>query len=157
MSNDLAFKKENELALEQEGLKQFVTMRVNKQLFGIPVLMVQDVLRPQKITNIPLAKPEIMGAINLRGKIVTVIDMRKRLSLPEREEGAPSMQIVTDHGDEQYSLVVDGVGEVLNLPISDFEHNPANLSENWKKVSLGVYRLEGDIMVVLDIDSLVNF
>jgi len=160
MSNLVAANSKNDDLLTKEGtsVKQFVTMEVDKQLFGIPVLAVQDVLRPQRITRIPLATPEIMGSINLRGRIVTVISMRRRLGLPALKNAAEDcMHVVVDHKEEQYSLVVDSVGEVLNLPLSDFEQTPPNLAENWHNVSLGVYRLENRLMVVLDIENLFNF
>lgn len=156
-SSALTVKEKNELPEKSGKVKQFVTMEVDNQLFGIPVLAVQDILRPQKITPIPLSPPEILGSINLRGRIVTVINMRARLSLPKRKDVKSCMQVVVDYDDEQYSLVVDSVGEVLSLSLSDFEHSPPNLSKNWQGVSMGVYRLENRIMVVLDIKNLLNF
>ncbi len=153
----LPAKKTEEAVAVGSDTKQFVTMEVDGQLFGIPVLAVQDVLRPQKITPIPLSPKEILGSINLRGRIVTVINMRARLGLAEHGNIEECMQVVVDHKDEQYSLVVDSVGEVLTLPLSDFEHSPPNLSSNWMEVSLGVYRLENRLMVVLDIENLLGF
>ncbi len=141
---------------EQDN-KQFVTMRIDGQLFGIAVLNVQDVLRPLKITKIPLAPQEILGSINLRGKIVTVIDMRNRLGIAPLDSGNKSMHIVVDQAGEQYSFVVDSVGEVMNLPSDKFERNPANLSEKWQIVSLGVYRLKDELLIVLDIKNILTF
>ncbi len=156
MSNLVAVDRGGEIA-ESSSTKQFVTMEVDGQLFGIPVLTVQDILRPLPVTSIPLAQKEIVGSINLRGRIVTVVDMRRRMSLPPLEEGTGCMHVVADHKDEQYSFVVDSVGEVLSLAMDDFEQNPANLPENWQNVSLGVYRLEKRLLVVLDIESLLKF
>lgn len=153
MKTDITTVKLNQVFADNSNKKQFVTMEVGGQLFGIPVLSVHDVLRPQKITKIPLASPNILGAINLRGRIVTVIDMRKRLGLPVIENGKKVMQVVVDYRDEQYSLVVDSVGEVMSLPIEDFENTPPNLSDSWKSVALGVYRLKGKILIVLDIEN----
>src|SRR5271165_3855095 len=94
----------------------FVTMFIEGQMFGIPVLMVQDVLGPQKITRIPLAPPEVAGSLNLRGRIVTAIDVRMRLQLPQRAPDAGAgMSVVVDMKGELYSLKVDQVGEVLSL------------------------------------------
>jgi purine-binding chemotaxis protein CheW len=135
----------------------FVTMTINGQLFGIPVLGVQDVLGPQAITRIPLAPPEVAGTLNLRGRIVTAIDVRKRLRLPERNADSKGMSIVVDHAGELYSLMIDSVGEVLNLPADRFERNPATLDPLWREVSAGVYRLEKQLLVVLDVDQLLNF
>jgi len=137
--------------------RDFVTMTIHGQLFGIPVLTVQDVLGPQKITRIPLASPEVAGALNLRGRIVTAIDVRKRLGLPAAEEGAKSMSVVVDHGGELYSLIIDSVGEVLSLPADSFERNPATLDPAWREVSGGVYRLQGKLLVVLDVARLLSF
>jgi len=136
--------------------RQFVTMQVDGQLFGIPVQTVRDVLRPLPITDIPLSVPEIKGSINLRGRIVTVIDMRIRLGLDEVEATAETMHVVVEHKEELYSFVIDKVGDVLTLKLDDLEHNPANLGANWQQVSLGVYRLDGQILVVLDIESLLK-
>ena len=107
--------------------QDFVTMTIYDQLFGIPVLTVQDVLGPQKITRIPLASPEVTGSLNLRGRIVTAIDVRKRLGLPAVEGDAKGMSVVVDFNGELYSLIIDSVGEVLSLPADCFERNPATL------------------------------
>src|ERR1700731_467442 len=100
--------------------QEFVTVTVAGQLFGIPVLQVQDVLGPQRITRVPLAPPEVAGSLNLRGRIVTAIDIRIRLGLPELTDGKPGMSVVVDHGGELYSLMVDSVGEVLSLSEATF-------------------------------------
>jgi purine-binding chemotaxis protein CheW len=136
--------------------REFVTMTVAGQLFGIPVLTVQDVLGEQRITCVPLALPEVAGTLNLRGRIVTAIDMRRRLRLPPREQGAPAMNVVVDRGGELYSLIVDSVGEVLSLPAEQFERNPSTLEATWREVSVGVYRLENGLMVVLDVNRLLD-
>jgi purine-binding chemotaxis protein CheW len=139
-----------------DGARDFVTMTVADQFFGIPVLSVQDVLGPQRITRIPLSPPEVAGALNLRGRIVTAIDVRRRLGLPARAAGLPSMSIVVDQGGELYSLAVDSVGEVLSLPVESFERNPPTLDPEWREVSGGIYRLEGKLMVVLDVARLLD-
>jgi purine-binding chemotaxis protein CheW len=136
---------------------QFVIMSVFGQQFGIQVSTVRDVLRAQKIAKIPLARSEIMGSINLRGRIVTVIDMQAKLGLGKRDPNSKCMHVVVDHGSEQYSLVVDAVGEVLTLSNDLFEPNPPNLSTHWQHVSKGVFRLKDQILVVLDIDNLLKF
>jgi len=135
----------------------YVTMTIAKQLFGIPVLQVQDVLGPQRITRIPLAPPEVAGSLNLRGRIVTAIDVRLRLGLPPRPSGEASMSIVVDHEGELYSLMVDSVGEVLTLSSGEFERNPATLDARWREVSLGIYRLDRSLMVVMDVSRLLDF
>lgn len=139
------------------GSQDYVTMTIADQLFGIPVLQVQDVLGHQRITRIPLAPPEVAGSLNLRGRIVTAIDVRLRLNLPPRQKKSAGMSIVVDLRGELYSLMVDSVGEVLSLSNDDFERNPATLDPRWREVSTGIYRLNGQLMVVLDVPRLLNF
>lgn len=134
----------------------FTTMSIAGQMFGIPVLSVQDVLGPQKIASIPLAPPDVAGALNLRGRIVTAIDVRCRLGLPPRPEDVPGMSVVVEIDGELYSLLVDAVGEVLSLPTESFERNPATLDEAWRDVSRGIFRLDDTLLVVLDVNKLLN-
>ncbi len=136
---------------------EYVTMTIGGQWFGIPVLSVQDVLGPQQIAMIPLAPSEVAGSLNLRGRIVTAIDPRVRLGLPDREEGATVMSVVVEHIGELYSLLIDQVGEVLKLPTSRFEQNPASLDQRWRDLSSGIYRLDDRLLIVIDIDRLLNF
>jgi purine-binding chemotaxis protein CheW len=136
--------------------QDYVTMTIADQLFGIPVLTVQDVLGSQRITRIPLAPPEVAGALNLRGRIVTAMDVRRRLDLPSREAGKAGMSVVVDHNGELYSLIVDSVGEVLSLPNDAFERNPATLDPKWREVSAGIYRLDGKLLVVLEVSRLLD-
>jgi purine-binding chemotaxis protein CheW len=139
------------------GNDDYVTMTIADQLFGIPVLQVQDVLGNQRITRIPLAPPEVAGSLNLRGRIVTAIDVRMRLGLPGRDRDKPGMSIVVDHRGELYSLMVDGVGEVLSLSSDKFERNPATMDGRWREQSNGIYRLDQTLLVVLDVSKLLNF
>lgn len=150
--------KENPVKLRAaDSVKDFVTMRVDGQLFGIPVMLVQDVLRPQKITPIPLAPQEVEGSLNLRGRIVTAVDVRRRLGLPSRPDKQKYMLVAVEHKNDIYSLLVDSVGEVLSLSVKDFEHNPTNLSPQWGQVSMGVYRLKDELLIVLDAENLLSF
>jgi purine-binding chemotaxis protein CheW len=133
----------------------FVTVVIEGQLFGIPVLQVRDVLGPQRITRVPLAPPEIAGSLNLRGRIVTAIDLRIRLGLPVTD-AAGRMSVVVDHGGELYSLMVDSVGEVLSLSEASFERNPATLDLRWREIAAGIYRLDGKLLIVLDVARLLE-
>lgn len=137
-------------------MNDFVTMTIAGQLFGIPVLQVQDVLGQARITRIPLAPPEIAGSLNLRGHIVTAIDCRTRLGLPPRDAETPGMSIVVNLSGELYALCVDGVGEVLSLQDGSFERNPATMDARWREVAGGIHRLNGQLMVVLDIARLIR-
>ncbi len=136
---------------------EYVTFRIAKQLFGIHVLKVQDILNHCKTTRIPLAPPEIAGSLNLRGRIVTAIDVRLRLALPPREPEATSMSIVVDNDGELYSLMVDSVGEVLPLTNGSWERNPPTLDPRLRDYSEGIYRLDGELLVVLDVNRLLDY
>lgn len=136
---------------------EFVSITVAGQLFGIPVLQVQDVLGPQRITRIPLAPPEVAGSLNLRGRIVTAIDLRTRLRLPPLPDGQAGMSIVVDHGGELYSVIVDQVGEVLSLGAGTVERNPATLDPIWRDVSGGIHRLDKTLLIVLDVARVLDF
>lgn len=135
----------------------FVTIYVAKQLFGIPVERVQDILIPEKIAHIPLAPNEIAGAINLRGRIVTVVDVRQCLGLKPPPEGTNPMCVTVEQGQELYSLMVDSVGAVISMPTSRIEINPTTLDQRWRSISAGVIQLEEDLLILLDIDSLLGF
>jgi len=131
--------------------KEFLTIIVGGQMFGIPVLQVQDVLGEKGITRIPLAPPEIAGAMNLRGRIVTAIDLRYKLSMPKREDNAETMYIVVEHENELYSFIVDKVGDVLSLPESAFEKTLSTIDPAWRDLTSGIYRLKGQLLVILDV------
>ena len=133
------------------GLIEYITVYVGDQLFGIPVTVVQDVFEVQGLTTVPLSAPEVRGVLNLRGRIVTAIDMRIRLGLAEPASDTSRMAVGIEEGSEAYGLMVDSVGEVLSLRAQDVERSPANLDPRWQQVSSGVHRLENDLMVVLDV------
>jgi purine-binding chemotaxis protein CheW len=117
---------------------------------------VQDVFVPDRLTRVPLAAPEVAGVLNLRGRVVTAIDMRARLELGTREPGAPVMAIGIELKGESYGLLVDAVGEVMALRNSACEAKPANLDPRLSRVAAGIYRLEGELMVVLDVDRVLD-
>jgi purine-binding chemotaxis protein CheW len=143
-------------ASSADGNADFVTVVIGEQLFGIPISLVQDVFQPQRITCVPLSHPDIAGILNLRGRIVTAIDCRSRLGLGPRADSGPRMAVGIEHQSESYGLVIDRVGEVLSLSPQQFEANPANLDPKWRGVSKGVYRLDGKLMIVLDVTSLLD-
>jgi purine-binding chemotaxis protein CheW len=136
--------------------QEYVTLTVATQLCGIPVLTVRDILGPQQVTRVPLAPPEVAGSLNLRGRIVTAIDLRRRLGLPPADAGVKPMSVVVDATGEFYSLLVDQVGEVLALEDDAREANPPTLDPRWRSVSLGVHRLQGQLMVVLDVERVLD-
>jgi purine-binding chemotaxis protein CheW len=138
-----------------EAAQSFVTLTLADQLCGVPVLAVRDILAEQTITRIPLAPPEIAGSLNLRGRIVTAIDLRRRLNLPAAPVGAARMSVVAEQGGELYALLVDQVSEVLRLPVAACEGNPPTLAPDWAAYSAGIYRLQGRLLVVLDVAKLL--
>ncbi|MGI9381693.1 MAG: chemotaxis protein CheW [Methyloligellaceae bacterium] len=142
-------------AATEQATQEFVTVTIGDQLFGLLINEVQDVFMPSAITEVPLAAHEVAGVLNLRGRIVTAIDMRKRLGLPQRSEDEAEMAVGIEYNSESYGLVIDRVGEVHRLSNETFEANPANLDPRWAAVSAGVHRLEGNLMVVLDVNKVL--
>jgi len=139
-----------------KDVQDFVSFTIEKQLFGVPILKVQDILKPDSIASIPLAPPEIKGSINLRGRIVTVIDVRVRLGLEPREDSGDSMGVTVEQHQDLYTLLVDKIGDVVSLSNDKFEKNPGTLDSTWREFASGVYRLEKSLMVVLDVDRLLD-
>jgi purine-binding chemotaxis protein CheW len=139
-----------------EEVTEYVTVMIGGQLFGLPISRVQDVFMPDRVTRVPLSAPEIAGVLNLRGRIVTAIDMRRRLGLPPRTDDKPSMAVGIELKGESYGLLIDTVGEVMKLGDATRESNPVNLDSRLARVSGGVHRLDGQLMVILDVDHVLN-
>ncbi len=137
-------------------LTEYVTFTTAGQLFGLPIERVQDVFKPTHMTRVPLAGPEIAGVLNLRGRIVTAIHLSNRLDLQSGADVAASMAIGIESGAESFGLLVDAVGEVLKLPDGEREANPINLDRKLARVSAGVFRLDGQLLVVLDVDRVLD-
>jgi purine-binding chemotaxis protein CheW len=138
------------------NLIEYVTVSLDDQLFGLPISRVQDVFIPDRLTLVPLAPPQIAGVLNLRGRIVTAIDMRRRLGLPKRDDKAPAIAVGIELRGESYGLLVDAVGEVMKLQKEQCEPKPANIDARLAEVTSGVYRLDGNLLVVLDIDRVFD-
>lgn len=138
------------------SLKEYVTAMVGGQLFGLPIQRVQDVFIPERLTRVPLAPPDIAGVLNLRGRIVTLIDMRFRLGLERRDNGGPPMAVGVELRGESYGLLIDSVGEVLKFDETLCERSPINLDPRLARVSSGIYRLDGQLLMVLDVDRVLD-
>ena len=138
------------------GITEYVTATIGGQLFGLPIARVQDVFMPERLTKVPLASSDVAGVLNLRGRIVTAIDMRARLGLPKDDEDRPPMAVGVDMRGESYGLLIDNIGEVLKLPDDSREVNPVNLDPRMAKMAGGVHRLDGQLMVVLDVDRVLE-
>ncbi|MBN9041085.1 MAG: chemotaxis protein CheW [Rhizobiales bacterium 62-47] len=138
------------------AMTEYVTTMIGDQLFGLPISRVQDVFMPERLTRVPLASSDVAGVLNLRGRIVTAIDMRARLGLPKADSGRPPMAVGVDLRGESYGLLIDSIGEVMKLPDDSREDNPVNLDPRMAKMSAGVHRLDGQLMVVLDVDRVLE-
>lgn len=146
-------------ALDEAGdaaTRDYITVTIGNQLFGLPIERVHDVFRLTGMTPVPLARREIAGVLNMRGRIVTAIDMRRRLDIPDAEMNDSPMAVGIEYRGESYGLVIDEVGDVLRLPISGIEPNPVNLDPRWVRVSGGVQRLEGRLLVILDVERILE-
>ncbi len=140
-------------AASTEGL---VSIKVGRQIFGVPVLQVQDVIAQTPINRVPLAPPEVAGSLNLRGRIVTAIDMRRRLKMEPRAPDDSFMSVIVEHRGELYALVVDDVGDVLWLSASAFEPTPVTLSPAWRAMCHGLYRLEEGLLLTLHVGEVLT-
>ncbi len=137
-----------------EATRDFVTVSIGGQLFGLPLGHVHDVFLVESLTRVPLAPDEIAGVLNLRGRIMTAIDMRRRLGLPPRSGAGKTVAVGIERRGEAYGLIIDQVGEVLRLPGGP-EPNPPNLDRRWAGVADGIYRLERELMIVLDVNRVL--
>ena len=130
-------------------MSQLSTFHVGKYLFGVDVSLVQEVVRLQQITPVPLAVPEIAGLINLRGEVLTAIDLRSRLGLPPAEGGREPVNVVVRVDDEPVSLLVDEIGGVLEVSQVPFEQTPSTVDERVRDLLLGAYTLPDRLLLAL--------
>ncbi len=137
-------------------LQEYVTAMIGGQLFGLPIRQVQDVFLPERITRVPLAPGEIAGVLNLRGRIVTLIDMRDRLGLDPRAADAPVMAVGVEARGESYGLLIDAIGEVMKLDDQLREANPVNLDPRLAQASAGIHRLDGQLLIVVDVERVLD-
>ena len=142
--------------MSDASIQGLVSIRVGEATFGVPVLSVQDVIAAVRIDVVPLAPPEVAGSLNLRGRIITAIDIRRRLGMPARAPSAPHMSVIVERSGELYALQVDDVGDVLWLAVADQEPAPITLAPDWRAVCDGLYRLEGQLMLVLDVERVLT-
>ena len=140
----------------QQNMTVYVTAMIDGQLFGLPIVRVQDVFIPERLTRVPLAPREIVGVLNLRGRIVTLIDLRRRFGLGERKEGEDVMAIGVESRGESYGLLIDRVGEVVELDGVAREPNPVNLDQRLAQMSSSIYRLDDQLLVVVDVDRVLD-
>lgn len=132
---------------------QYATFHLAGHLFGVEVRRVQEVLTEQPRTPAPLAPPAVAGLINLRGQVVTALDLRRRLWLPDREEGQVAMNVVVRAAEEVWSLLVDSIGGVIEAADATFEPPPDTLSGPIRELIRGAYKLDDALLLVLDVDK----
>lgn len=135
--------------------KQYCTFFLDGLLFGVNVLGVQEVIKFQSMTQVPLASRVVSGLINLRGQIVTAIDLRRRLELDEREEEIPPMNVVVRTDDGPVSLLVDDIGDVLELSDDTFEPPPPTMKGVARELITGVHKLDERLLLILDMPKVV--
>jgi purine-binding chemotaxis protein CheW len=136
--------------------KQYCTFRLGQHLFGIDVLRVQEIIRHLRTTRVPLAPPVVIGLINLRGQLVTAIDLRRRLELPPREGGHAPINVVVTGDDGAAALQVDEIGDVLDVDESTFEPTPDTVQGVVRDLLVGVHKLKDHLLLVLDTQRVIN-
>ena len=135
---------------------QFCTFYLEKLFFGIEVEKVQEIIRYQKITHVPLSSPEVAGLINLRSQIVTAIDLRRRLNLTDNKIDKLPLNVVVRFEDETISLLVDEVGDVIDVSQENFEPPPETLRGKVRELIRGAYKLEKQLLLILDVEKVVD-
>ena len=139
--------------LHEDG---FVTFRLAEQWLGIPVVLIQEVLTAQAVSPVPRSPSAVAGFLNLRGQIVTAVDLRVCLGLPAREEREGSMNVVIKDGEDFFSLMVDQVGDVVEVGAERVEPAPKTLPGVWREVCSGVIQMDEELLVVLDVDQILR-
>lgn len=134
-----------------------VTMRIHGQLLGIPAQNVCEVLKKQQLTHVPLVPSSVAGVFNLRGRIVTVLDICHRLGLPPNIGSGPGIFVIMEYKNNLYSLIVDSIGDVLSISQNSIQTTPPNLESTWQDVALGVHSLKDELLVILEHQNLFVF
>jgi len=136
---------------------EYVTVMIGTQVFGIPIGLVNEIFKPERLTPVPLSHPDIAGVLNLRGRIVTMIDCRRRLGIQVDGAVQEYMAVGVERDGDHYGLLFDGAGEVLRFSPEQIEPPPVNLDPHWKRVSRGVFRMSSGLLVLLDVSILLDF
>ncbi len=139
-----------------ENTQQFCTFFLKDQFFGVPVQQVQEVIRYQEMTRVPLVPQVIRGLINLRGQIVMALDLRRRFGMEERPDSQLPMNVVVRTDDGAVSFLVDEIGDVLEVNEENFERPPETLRGQARELVRGVYKLQDRLLLVLDTERAVT-
>ncbi len=137
-------------------LRQYSTFRLADNWYAVDVLHVQEIIRSQEMTPVPLASPVVSGLINLRGQLVTALDLRRRLNLPPREAGAEPMNVVIRASEGPMSLLVDEIGDVLAIDSGDLEAPPETVRADLRELLTSVARLDGRLLLLLKLESVIE-
>jgi purine-binding chemotaxis protein CheW len=148
---------EDQIKTALSDLQEFVTVVVDDQIFGLPIDRVHDVYIATSLTAVPLSPMQIKGLLNLRGRVVTAMCLRRRLGISDATHLEQNMAVGLEHHGESFGLLVDSVGEVMKLGPDKLEPNPVHLDPNWVKLSKGVHRLDEKLLIILDVDAVLNF
>jgi purine-binding chemotaxis protein CheW len=132
-----------------------VAVTIGDQLFGIPIRRVHDVFTISELTPVPLARADVAGLLNIRGRVVTAIDLRRRLGLPAPAQPKRRIAVGIEVGGESFGLIVDDVREILS-PADDGEDHAGHLGERWAALSRAVHRLENSLLIELDVDAVLD-
>jgi len=136
--------------------KQFCTFFLGEQMFGIDVLKIQEVIRHQETTDVPLAPGVVRGLLNLRGSIVSTIDLRRRFGMPDFDDAAAPINVVTQTATGLASLLVDRIGDVVEVDSKDFEYAPDTLQGEARNLIEGVYKLDGSLLLILNVERVME-
>ena len=156
MDDSLSVRHASEIGHKDADLLQLVTFNIAEEEFGVDILSVQEIIRLMQITTVPRAPTCIEGVINLRGKVIPVIDMRKRFNLPAIDRDSRTRIIVMEFGSKIVGFLVDAVSEVLRIPASTVESAPAVVSGVGSEYIKGVGKLDDRLLILLDLDSLLE-
>lgn len=135
---------------------QFSTFYIDQYYLGVDVSNVQEIIRHQKMTKIPLSSDVIGGLINLRGQIVTAVDLHKRLLSKDRPDGIEPMNVIVRDGDSSFSLLVDQIGDVISVNEDKLSKPPENLVGETKQLITSVYKLDKQLLLILDTKKTIN-
>lgn len=149
-------KRESHGQAKRRTRKEYLTVWIADQLFGLPVIEIQEVIDHQSITHIPKAPPQVAGSLNLRGRIVTAIDVRVLIGLPAIDDPNKTMSVVVERKGDVYSLMVDAVGEFIDLDEDAIEPFPPTTPLSIRAISHGIHQLRDNLLILADIDALVG-
>lgn len=143
-------------SVQDADTQQFTTFLLDGHLFGVEVETVQEVIRYQETTRVPLASSAVGGLINLRGQVITALDLRRRLGMPDRPDGQLPMNVVVRTEDGAVSLLVDQIGEVIETDVAHFESPPDTVTAAARDLIRGAYKLDGALLLALDVPRTVD-